>query len=164
MGKNCNKSKVEEAINALYKIIEFISALCLIGQVAIIAYAVVGRYIINKSPAWSEEISRLLMIWMALLTASLAVKDDTHVRISFLDKIFGKKGLFVRDLFFGICNLSFCGVLFWKGVMLAKQMARTKLPASGLSTCILYASVGIGGLCMGIMLVYKLGEKICHKK
>ena len=99
MNTKAEKSGVFGSLTELlYKAIELVGMLCLSGQVIIIAYAVVMRYIFNKSPSWAEEISRILMIWMSLLTISLAVKDDTHVRISFLDKLFPGKARLVRAL------------------------------------------------------------------
>ena len=134
------------------------------GQIIVISYSVFTRYVLNTSPSWAEEISRVLMIWMSLLTVSLAVKDDSHVRISFLDKIFKGKALVIRDVFYALMNIVFSAVLFWKGLELAKQSSRTKLPGSGLPSSVMYASVCVGGLLMVIMLVYKLGERLCHKK
>lgn len=157
-------SPIEKMINVLYKAVELASCLCLAGQVLIISYSVFTRYVLNTSPSWAEEISRVLMIWMSLLTVSLAIKDDSHVRISFLDKLFKGKALLIRDVFYALCNIAFSALLFWKGFELAKQSARTKLPGSGLPSSIMYASVFVGGLLMVVMLIYKLGERLCHKK
>lgn len=157
-------SLISKVIDMLYKLTEFVCMLCLAGQVIIISYGVIARYIFNSSPSWAEEISRILMIWMSMLTISMAVKDDTHVRISFLDKLFKGKGIVVRDIIYSLVNIAFSGVLFWKGFELAQQAARTKLPGSGLPSSVLYASVGVGGLFMVIMLIYKLGERIWQQK
>ena len=158
------KSPILRFIDALSKVIEFFCVLCLAGQVVIIGCSVFGRYVLNSSPSWSEEISRLLMIWMSLLTVALAVKDGTHVRITFLDRLFKGKALVIRDVIYSLLNISFCAVLFWKGIDLTMQAHKTRLPASGLPTSIMYASVCAGGVCMLIMLIYKLGERICQRK
>lgn len=149
---------------SLYRSIEFLSAMCLCGQVVIITIAVVGRYVFNRTPPWSEEIARVLMVWMSFLTASMAVKDDSHVRISVFDKIFGKIGMQIRNLIFTVINIIFSFVLFWEGAKLVFQTSRTKLPGSGLSSGVLYASICAGGLLMALMLIYKLGVKICKQK
>ena len=154
----------EKVFNLLYKALELVSGICLAGQVIIITIAVVGRYVFSKTPPWAEEVSRILMIWMAMLTASMAVKDDTHVRITFLDKLFGETGLKIRDIVYTVMNIAFCLVLFWNGLTLSKQQARTKLPGSGWPSSVLYASVCVGGLCMALMLIYQLGVKIWHRK
>ncbi len=151
-------------IEGFYHVIQWICMLCLAGQVLIISYAVIGRFILNHSPAWAEEISRILMVWMSLLSAALAVKDKSHVRMTIFDKAFGKMGLKVREIIFVMINIAFCGVLFWKGIELIQQTHGTKLPGSGLPTSLLYGSVCIGGICMAIMLIYELGGVLCQRK
>lgn len=147
-----------------YRLIQWGCMLCLAGQVLIISYAVAGRFIWNHSPAWAEEISRILMVWMSLLSAALAVKDKSHVRMTVFDKAFGKMGLKIREVVFTAINILFCGVLFWKGIELVRQTHGTKLPGSGLPTSLLYGSVCIGGACMAIMLIYQLGGVLCQRK
>lgn len=94
MGKEQVDEKHEiKFFEIIYKLIEFVSALCLCGQVIIISIAVIGRYIFSYTPTWSEEIARVLMVWMSFLTASMAIKDNSHVRISVFDKFFGEKAL-----------------------------------------------------------------------
>ncbi|MBU5480645.1 TRAP transporter small permease [Blautia sp. MSJ-19] len=148
----------------IYKVIECVSALCLCGQVVIISIAVIGRYIFSYTPTWSEEIARVLMVWMSFLTASMAIKDDTHVRISVFDKFFGEKGLKIRDTVFSIINIIFSLMLFWEGSKLVMQTSRTKLPGSGISSGVLYASICVGGLFMAVMLIYRMGARLCQRK
>lgn len=116
MGKEQVDEKHEiKFFEIIYKLIEFVSALCLCGQVIIISIAVIGRYIFSYTPTWSEEIARVLMVWMSFLTASMAIKDNSHVRISVFDKFFGEKALKIRDIIFSICNIAFSLILFWEG-------------------------------------------------
>ena len=165
MGKEQVDEKHEiKFFEIIYKLIEFVSALCLCGQVIIISIAVIGRYIFSYTPTWSEEIARVLMVWMSFLTASMAIKDNSHVRISVFDKFFGEKALKIRDIIFSICNIAFSLMLFWEGSKLVIQTSRTKLPGSGISSGILYASICVGGLLMAIMLVYRMGAKVCQRK
>ncbi|MCI2056931.1 MAG: TRAP transporter small permease [Oscillibacter sp.] len=158
------KSRISALADAFYKMLEWICVICLVGQVFIIAYAVFGRFVLNRTPSWAEEISKTLMVWMSLLGAALAVKDDTHVRMTFLDKLFGPMGIKIRNVIFYVLNIFFCGVLFWKGLELIEQTSRTQLPGSGLPSSILYASVCIGGFSMALMLLYKMGEMLCRHK
>lgn len=156
--------KLEKIIDVVYKVVEFLSAICLAGQVVLISYAVFGRFFLPKTPSWCEEISRVLMVWMSLLTAALAVKDDSHVQMSVFDKLFGQIGLKIRDAIYALLNIGFCGILFWKGWDLIVQSHRTRLAASGLPSSFMYGAACAGGLVMAIMLIYRLWRMLCHKK
>ena len=130
----------------------------------IISIAVIGRYVFTYTPTWSEEIARVLMVWMSFLTASMAIKDDTHVRISVFDRFFREKGLKIRNAVFSVMNIIFSLMLFWEGSKLVMQTSRTKLPGSGISSGVLYASICVGGLFMAIMLIYRMGARLCQRK
>ena len=107
MGKEQVDEKHEiKFFEIIYKLIEFVSALCLCGQVIIISIAVIGRYIFSYTPTWSEEIARVLMVWMSFLTASMAIKDNSHVRISVFDKFFGAR-VVITDRLHGMV---FCAI------------------------------------------------------
>ena len=164
MEHELGKSKVERVIDLLYSLIQWICVICLAGQVVVITWAVFGRFVLNNTPSWAEEVSKILMVWMSLMAAALAVKDDTHVRMTIFDKLFGPLGLKIRNKIFALLNIFFCGVLFWKGLDLIEQTSRTKLPGSGLPSSVLYGSVCIGGLAMTIMLLYQVGRTLCQRK
>lgn len=164
MERPMERSVIRRAADLLYRVIQLICVVCLAGQVIIITYAVFGRFVLNKTPSWADEISRVLMVWMSLMAAALAVKDDTHVRMTVLDRLFGPVGTKVRNACFSVLNIFFCGVLFWKGLELVDQASRTKLPGSGLPSSVLYASVCVGGLAMALMLLYRLGVDLCQRK
>ena len=86
MGKEQVDEKHEiKFFEIIYKLIEFVSALCLCGQVIIISIAVIGRYIFSYTPTWSEEIARVLMVWMSFLTAILSSKYNSDVIIYLFD-------------------------------------------------------------------------------
>ena len=158
------KTVLDKVIDIIYKVIEFICVLCLVGQVFLISYAVFGRLAAIRTPSWCEEISRVLMVWMSLLTASLAIRDNSHVQMEIFDKLFGRIGLIIRDTIYAILNIGFCGIMFWKGWNLILQSHRTQLAASGLPSSFLYGAACAGGLAMAIMLTYKLWRMLCHKK
>ena len=105
MEQELHKSIIDRIIDFLYDVIQWVCVICLAGQVVVVSYAVFGRVVLNSTPAWSDEIARVLMVWMSLLAASLAVKDDTHVRIAIFDKIFGPRGIKIRDTIFALLNI-----------------------------------------------------------
>lgn len=154
----------ETVVDFLYKIIMGLCIICISAQVIITTYAVIGRFVIGKTAPWTDEMARLFMVWMSLMSASLAVKDNTHVRMTFFDKWIGAKGIKIRDFIFSLVNLAFCSVLFWKGAELIGQTHKTKLPGSSLPSSILYGAACVGGLFLIIMLLYRLGVLLCQRK
>ena len=71
----------------------------LIGDVIITSWAVAGRYFpFIADPYWSEEIVLTLMAYLAVLSATLAIRQRSHIRMTAFDKRLPKKLLVWSDL------------------------------------------------------------------
>ena len=109
---------------------------------------VVLRYGFNSGITISEEVSRILFVWLTFLGAVVAMKEHAHLGIdSFIKRLppAGKKICVVVTslLLLGVCWLIFKGSL--KQTIIGLQ---TEFPATGLPVAIQYAvglvaSVGI---------------------
>ncbi|MCR4817885.1 MAG: TRAP transporter small permease [Fretibacterium sp.] len=90
------------------KIIMFICKLLLIGDIAITTMAVTGRYVsFIPDPAWSEQMVLTLMVYMAVLSATLAIRRRAHIRMTAFDKYLPRKLVNTLDL---IADLSVLGL------------------------------------------------------
>jgi TRAP-type C4-dicarboxylate transport system permease small subunit len=71
-------SAIERAFAALAGVTVAIAALCLCLLVIVLAWQVVGRYVLNDSPGWTEPVALTLMSIAALFGAAVAVRRETH--------------------------------------------------------------------------------------
>ena len=91
--------KIRPLYDWTYKIIMFICKLLLIGDILITSWAVAGRYIpFITDPHWSEEIVLTFMVYMAVLSATLAIRKGAHIRMTAFDTYLPKKALTVSDI------------------------------------------------------------------
>ncbi len=109
--------KIKPVYDWTYKILMFICKLLLIGDIVITAWAVAGRYIpFITDPHWSEEIVLTLMAYMAVLSATLAIRKRAHIRMTAFDKYLPRKVLMVSDVLADIAVLALGVVLVIYGV------------------------------------------------
>ena len=109
--------KIKPVYDWTYKILMFICKLLLIGDIVITAWAVAGRYIpFITDPHWSEEIVLTLMVYMAVLSATLAIRKRAHIRMTAFDKYLPKKVLMASDVLADIAVLALGVVLVVFGV------------------------------------------------
>lgn len=109
--------KIKPVYDWTYKILMFICKLLLIGDIAITAWAVAGRYIpFITDPHWSEEIVLTLMVYMAVLSATLAIRKRAHIRMTAFDKYLPRKVLMASDLLADIAVLALGVVLVIYGI------------------------------------------------
>ena len=59
---------------AIARTLDLLLAVMLAVLVASLAWQVFGRYVLDRAPAWSEELARFLMVWVTMLGAA-AVMD-----------------------------------------------------------------------------------------
>lgn len=91
-------------------VMEDVSAvLVLLFIVALVSLAIVMRTTIKfESSAW-EEIARFLSLWMYLLGVAIASRENSHLKMSFLeDKIKSERVKLVMNMVFAF--ISFCCV------------------------------------------------------
>ena len=124
---------------------------------------VVLRYGFNSGITISEEVSRVLFVWLTFLGAVVAMKEHAHLGIDSFTKRLppaGKKFcvVFTSLLLLGVCALIFKGSL--KQTVIGMQ---TAFPATGLPVAIQYAvglvaSVGIAIYLMRNIYVVLSGQ------
>jgi len=108
--------KIRPVYDWAYKIILFICKLLLIADIFITSWSVLGRYVpFISDPHWSEEMILTFMVYMAVLSATLAIRRRSHIRMTAFDKYLPKKLLTALDLLADVAVLALGVVLVVKG-------------------------------------------------
>ena len=91
--------KAKPFFDIIYKIVLFICKILLIGDIIITTMSVLGRYIpFIPDPAWSEEVVLTFMAYMAVLSASLAIRKNAHIRMTAFDQYLPKGVILFLDI------------------------------------------------------------------
>ena len=160
--------KVTKILDRFYDLVMFICKLLLVADVLITSYAVLGRYVgkyipFLDDPAWSEEIVLTCMIYMAFLSASLAIRRKAHIRMTSLDDYLPKKVVAFLDVFGDVLVLLFSLMMIKEGwiycTTLGAKVSYVSLP--WLKKFWLYAPIPISGVAM---VVFQLEVLIQHIK
>ena len=109
--------KIRPLYDWTYKILMFICKLLLIGDIAITTWAVLGRYVpFITDPHWSEEIVLTFMVYMAVLSATLAIRKRAHIRMTSFDNQLPKRAIQVLDLIADLAVMALGVVLLIYGI------------------------------------------------
>ncbi|MBQ1493130.1 MAG: TRAP transporter small permease [Blautia sp.] len=109
--------KIRPVYDWTYKVLMFICKLLLIGDIVITSWAVAGRYIpFITDPHWSEEIVLTLMVYMAVLSATLAIRKGAHIRMTAFDSYLPRKVLLVSDILADLAVMALGIVLVVYGI------------------------------------------------
>ena len=157
--------KIKPVYDWAYKIMLFICKLLLIADIVITSWAVAGRYIpFISDPHWSEEIVLTFMVYMAVLSATLAIRKRSHIRMTAFDQYLPKKAIICLDLLADLAVL-ILGILLVKYGYevikptgnIAKFAKYSSLPK--LSQIWMYLPVPIAGLGM---IIFELEQVFQH--
>lgn len=157
--------KVKPFYDWTYKIMLFICKLLLIGDIIITSITVAGRYLpFFTAPHWGEEMVLTFMAYMAVLSATLAIRKRSHIRMTAFDKYLPRKVLLVLDVLADVAVLALGVVLLVQGLdvikpsgNIAKFAKYSSLP--NLSQIWMYIPVAVAGVGM---IIFELEQVFLH--
>lgn len=154
--------KIRPVYDWTYKILMFICKLLLIGDIVITAWAVAGRYIpFITDPHWSEEIVLTLMVYMAVLSATLAIRKGAHIRMTAFDTYLPRKVLMVSDVLADLAVLILGILLVYYGLKFCNSplSLRGKYASLPLSKFWQYLPIPVAG---AGMIIFELEQLFLH--
>ena len=157
--------KVRPIYSWTYKIVMFICKILLIVDILVTSMAVAGRYIeFIPDPAWSEQVVLTCMVYMAVLSATLAIRTNSHIRMTVFDQYLPKNVVKTLDVVSDIAVMVLGYILLTKGIEvcnspLAKFGKYESLP--WLSRVWMYIPIPLAG---GSMIIFEIEQLVDHIK
>lgn len=141
-------------------ILEDITAvLVLLFIVALVSLAIVMRTTIKfESSAW-EEIARFLSLWMYLLGVAIASRENSHLKMSFLeDKIKSQRTKQIMEMIFNLVSfLCICVFAWWSfGYLQWSFMAKQKSLVLMMGMWVIHISFVVGSLLGALHMLFHL--------
>ena len=120
--------KMDYALNLLTRVCFLLAGVALVVMTAIFAWLVFGRYVLNDTPTWVEQVSLLLVMVISFFGAAAGVNQDTHLSVVIFRSIVPHK---VRTSFVFVTDFlmaGFGGLMFWYGLELTQFKWKTLIP------------------------------------
>jgi len=119
---------MDKAYDLICLVCMVLAGIALVVMTMIFAWLVFGRYVLNDTPTWVEQVSLLFVMVITFLGAAVGVHQHTHLSVvvfrnivpSWLRTVF----VVVTDLFLAI----FGGMMFWYGTELTIFKWTTLIP------------------------------------
>lgn len=151
--------KVTQAVTRLLEIL-LVSSL---GLMAVLVFGnVVLRYAFDSGLAVSEELARLLFVWVVFLGAILASREHAHLG---LDSVVRRLPVFWKKVFIvvtGVMMLGCCALFVWGGWQQTLINTENYYPVLGISYAWLHAAAVAFGFGMAISIVYNIVDALAR--
>ncbi len=143
---------VTRALDAIATACGWISRVLLAAMTAMVLAQVCTRYFFGFSFKWSEEVARYLMVWMVMLSASVALRDNAHIRVDFFTQMMSPGLMHALTLLTRTAILGYLGVLIAQGWQTARFMEVTRFASIDVSMFWAYLALPVGG---SLMMVFE---------
>ena len=156
--------KIKPVYDVADRVVLFICKLLLILDILITTMSVLGRYVpFIPDPAWSEEVVLTCMSYMAVLSAALAIRKGSHIRMTAFDKYLPRWLIKFLDIIADICVCVLAFVMVVVGWKYAQQIGSrgTYVSMPFLSRFWMYFPVPLAG---AAMIVFEIEALYNHVK
>jgi C4-dicarboxylate transporter DctM subunit len=144
-----------------------IIALLVAAQALVVGLQVIGRHILKSPLPWTEEIARLLLVWLMCIGGIAALRHASHPRVTVLVRLLPGPRRAAVDRGLRLVLLAFFAALVVPSYRLTIASAAERLPASGLSGAAISAVLPLALLLMSAVLVEQIrrdGPGVWHNR
>ncbi len=137
------------------KVVDWFAALAVVVMTLLVFFQVANRYIIGWIVPWTEEVSRILFIWITFAGAYIALKANSHIAVhTFFMRFTPKNREKISNV---LIFLVFCfiGYLFWLSLKVIPATFGVTTPVLEISYLYIHLSFPIF---IGLMLLYLIGR------
>ncbi|MDX8525153.1 TRAP transporter small permease [Mesorhizobium sp. MSK_1335] len=150
---------VERLLSGVARVALWVSGAGLTLMTIIIAWQVFSRYVLNRSPSWTEASAVLLMGWFIFLGAAVGVRERTHLGFDVLLYFLPKPAKAVLRTISDVVVLAFGGGMIVYGVQLARLTWNTVMPSLLLPGGVSFLPVILGGALVCLFSLERLAGR-----
>jgi len=146
-------------IETLCRYLRFVESGLLVGMLAVMiflaAYQVIARNFFDTGILWGDSLVRVGVLWITLLGAMVASRDDSHIRMDLVSQFLDVSGRKHIRRFGSVFTCVVCGVFAWHSFRFVQVdyeyqiMAFAQVPAW---LCEAIMPVGAGVMCLRYFL------------
>lgn len=129
----------------------------LIGILALVFTNIICRVIFLSPITWSEELARIMFIWVVFLGLSYSTLYEKHIRITFIaNALFKKKAGIVLNILIYLITLAIFVWVFVTGLEYIEYCSVIKTPAMQLPRSWFVSILPVSGALMIIRTSFKI--------
>ena len=118
----------------------------LLTIVGIVFYQVFGRYVLNSSPTWTENLALVLVLYVTLIAAAVGVRDAGHIGMESLVALAPERVRNRIELVIHALVALFGVAMAYNGAVLGLSVADYKIANLGLSEGLRYLPLALSGV------------------
>jgi TRAP-type C4-dicarboxylate transport system permease small subunit len=111
-------SPARRVLAVLHRIEDALLALIFAGLMILAFAQVILRNLFDEGLVWSDPVLRVMVLWVGLLAALVASRDDRHIAIDLLTRWVGERPRAVLGVLTAVFTAGVCALIAWHGARL----------------------------------------------
>lgn len=136
-------------IRRLNKLIQSFVVALLALMVAVVSWQVLSRYALSAPSAWTEEVARMILVWLGFLGAAYAHSEKAHLGIDLLEQSLTVKSRYFLAGLVNVLGVFFAATVLIVGGGLLVHLTwelRQTTAVLGIPMACVYAVIPVSGL------------------
>lgn len=104
-------SAMPRLIKALQKLEEWLLVAVMLIMLLLAATQILLRNFFDSGIAWGDSLLRVMVLWLALLGAMIASRNDGHIRIDLVSRALHGRSKRINDTFCSLFTAAISGIL-----------------------------------------------------
>ncbi len=139
------------------KLLAILAGSSLFTLFAVMLATTFSRYFFNTSILWGEEVSKYAMIYGVMFAMPLCYLEGLHIKFSVLDSVRSRLFQKLLEVIVDLSVLASSIILTWSGYQFVLRRGGIESPGIGLSMSYFQSALVVGGVCLFIAAVMRLG-------
>ncbi len=145
---------------AARRLVDGASALLLIAVLVVTLLQVGARYVFNWPMPWSEELTRLIFVWLVMIAAV----GSAHMRIEFFAQRLPAGVRRVVAVALALLGIALLAVMAWKSLGLIELTRNDRYSALGVSVSLLYWAALTGCTLWIVSIAAQVAGDLCTRR
>ena len=152
-----HRTGLDRVLDLMALVCKILTGTGLVVLTVIFGWLVWGRYVMNDTPTWVEQVSLLLIMLITFLGAAVGIHEQTHLGVSYFREIVPAR---VRTVFVVVSHVVMAGF----GVVMAWHSYALVLFKWGSEIPLIHVSEGWRAvpimICGGLIFLFSVGHLI----
>ncbi|WP_146343830.1 TRAP transporter small permease [Phaeobacter marinintestinus] len=120
--------RMDAVLDLISRICFLVAGVALVVMTVIFAWLVFGRYVLNDTPTWVEQVSLLLVMVIAFFGAAAGIHQNTHLSVVLFRNIVPDRVRIGFVVLTDVLMIVFGSMMFWYGAELTIFKWKTLIP------------------------------------
>jgi TRAP-type C4-dicarboxylate transport system permease small subunit len=153
---------IDRVLDAIAWICMMLAGLALVVIVITFGWLVYGRYVLNDTPTWVEQLSLLLVSYITFLGAAVGVRRNSHLSIDFVREALPAVPREVMRYIADLLVVIFGAFMAWEGYGLVMGNLDRIIPMIDVAEAWRAVPLVICGVLMVVFAGYNIVTRIAH--